>query len=230
MKRNITNKLGQGSENKVIIAGYWIDTKKFFRSDSLKARFREMHGYSPDDVVIGYAGNIGKKQYLEKLIEYAADLATIDDRFKIVIAGDGANRANIESAVKENRMENVKMLPLQKGGNYLEFLNGVDISYITQTEDANNMFIPSKLYTTMASGSPVICFAHKDSELAEIMRSSGGAFLYSWVEKDLFLGDMKKLLVDKKIISIKSDAIYKFAKETFTRKAAVLEFLEAVES
>lgn len=230
MKRNITDKLGPGSENKVIIAGYWIDTEKFFRSDNLKARFRKMHGYCPNDVVIGYAGNIGKKQNLEKLIEYATDLAAIDARFKIVIAGDGANRPNIQNAVKANRLENVKMLPLQKGENYLEFLNGVDISYITQTEDANNMFIPSKLYTTMASGSPVICFANKDSELAQIMRDSGGAFLYSWDEKDMFLGDMKKLLVDKNIISVKSDAIYNFANKTFTKEVAVLEFLQAVES
>lgn len=128
-------------------------------------RFRAKNGLRTDDFLAIYAGNLGVKQGLNILLD-AAERLRVDRHIRIVLCGDGAERASLEKNVRERALDNVLMLPLYSGRDYHELLVDADISLITQQSGSGNSFFPSKLLITLAHSSPVLTVADEESALA----------------------------------------------------------------
>jgi colanic acid biosynthesis glycosyl transferase WcaI len=131
-------------------------------------RFRAKHGFSPDEFLAIYAGNLGVKQGLHFLLD-TAELLRSDKNIRIVIAGDGAARETLERDARERSLANLSMLPLQFGSDYKELLVDADVSLITQQSGSGNAFFPSKLLVTLAHSSPVVTVADDESALARVV-------------------------------------------------------------
>ena len=78
-----------------------------------RGEFRSCHEFAPEEFLAIYAGNLGVKQGLEVLLETAPLL--LDPRIRIVICGDGAQREALAERVRELKLPNISMLPLQAG-------------------------------------------------------------------------------------------------------------------
>ena len=127
--------------------------------------FRRKHGFRPEEFLAIYAGNLGVKQGLEILLDAAESLRT-EPNIRIVLCGDGAERVALEENASQRQLENVSMLPLQRGADYQELLVDADVSFITQQSGSGNAFFPSKLLVTLAPFSPVVTVADEGSALA----------------------------------------------------------------
>jgi colanic acid biosynthesis glycosyl transferase WcaI len=130
-----------------------------------RGRFRAKNGFAADEFLAIYAGNLGVKQGLNILLDTAEQLRG-SDKIRIVICGDGAERAALEKSMEDRRLSNVSMLPLHFGLDYQELLADADVSLITQQSGSGNAFFPSKLLVTLAHGSPVVTVADDKSALA----------------------------------------------------------------
>jgi len=137
-----------------------------------KGDFRAKNGFSPDEFLAVYAGNLGVKQGLEILLD-AATLLRDRAGMRIVLCGDGAERPALEAAVAKRQLTNVSMVPLKSGRDYQELLVDADISLITQQSGSGNAFFPSKLLVTLAHSSPVLTVADEESALAKAVRLGG---------------------------------------------------------
>jgi colanic acid biosynthesis glycosyl transferase WcaI len=135
-------------------------------------QFRRAHHFAADDLLAVYSGNLGVKQGLGILLE-AAELLRPNRHIRIVICGDGAAREALETSVRQRKLENVSMLPLQSNDAYAELLVDADVCLITQQARSGNAFFPSKLLTTMASLCPVVTVADEESALARAVRAAG---------------------------------------------------------
>ena len=129
----------------------------------VRGKFRAKHHFAADDFLAVYAGNLGVKQGLDILLD-AADLLGAGKKIRIVIAGDGAAREELEKEIRDRN--NMSMLPLQYGTDYKELLVDADISLITQQGGSGNAFFPSKLLITLAYSCPVVTVADEESALA----------------------------------------------------------------
>ena len=127
--------------------------------------FRAKNGFATDEFLAVYAGNLGVKQGLDILLD-AADKLRSDTNIRIVLCGDGAERAALTQEVADRSLTNVSMLSLQFGLDYKELLIDADVSLITQQSGSGNAFFPSKLLVTLAYGSPVVTVADEESALA----------------------------------------------------------------
>jgi len=87
-------------------------------------------------------------------------------RIRIVICGDGAQREALAQRVRELKLGNITMLPLQQGEDYRELLADVDVCFITQQAGSGNSFFPSKLLGLLAAAKPVVTVAAPECELA----------------------------------------------------------------
>jgi colanic acid biosynthesis glycosyl transferase WcaI len=130
--------------------------------------FRARHGFAPDDFLAVYSGNLGVKQGLDILIDAARELR--NKKVRIVICGEGAQRARLAEQVRAHQLENVTMLPLQPDAAYRELLVDADVCVITQQSGSGGCFFPSKLLTTLAWQKPVLTVADEGSELVRAMR------------------------------------------------------------
>lgn len=135
-------------------------------------KFRAKHGFSTGEFLAIYAGNLGVKQGLNILVD-AAEMLRHDGNIRIVLCGDGAERATLEKKVVDRQLANISMLPLQFGVDYHELLRDADVSLITQQSGSGNAFFPSKLLATLAHSSPVLTVADDDSALARAVTAHG---------------------------------------------------------
>ena len=126
--------------------------------------FRSRHGFAPEEFLAIYAGNLGVKQGLDVLLETAPLLR--DPRIRILVCGDGAQRGPLEARVREMKLPNFSMLPLQVGRDYRALLVDADVCFITQQAGAGNSFFPSKLLGLLAESKPIVTVAAPECELA----------------------------------------------------------------
>jgi putative colanic acid biosynthesis glycosyltransferase WcaI len=133
--------------------------------------FRSRQGIAPEEFLAIYAGNLGVKQGLDVLLETAPLLG--EARTRILICGDGAQRESLADRVRELKLPNVRMLPLQVGRNYRALLIDADVCFITQQVGAGNSFFPSKLLGLLAESKPVITVAAPECELALSLAEGG---------------------------------------------------------
>ncbi len=108
-----------------------------------RGKFRAKHGFSDDEFLAIYAGNLGIKQGLDILLD-AAELLDAATNVRIVIAGDGAARETLKQQIRARNLTNVSMLPLQFGEDYKELLVDADVSLITQQSKSGNYFFRAR--------------------------------------------------------------------------------------
>lgn len=148
-------------ESKLIYFPNAIDLK----SDEprpVRGEFRERHGFTTDEFLAVYSGNLGVKQGLDVLLQTAPLLR--NDRIRVLICGDGAQREALAARAREMQLSNVVLLPFAP--DYRALLVDADLCFITQQAGAGNSFFPSKLLGLLKESRPVVTVAAPECELA----------------------------------------------------------------
>jgi colanic acid biosynthesis glycosyl transferase WcaI len=151
-----------------------------------RGAFRGKHNIPENAFLAVYSGNLGVKQGLDVLVNAAvllekplagdtggnrADVSAKDSSIRIVIAGEGARRADLAASIARLKLENVLLLPLLPEHDYREMLADADCNVITQQAGSGSFFFPSKLLAALAAGKPVVSVADETSELAKAVAS-----------------------------------------------------------
>ena len=160
----------KGVENeRLVYFPNWVDVDYIYPINR-PSLFREKFDIPKDTLVLLYSGNMGKKQGLEVIIEVAISLL---DRHNILflLCGNGAIRNEIESKAKN--IKNIRLFGLQPASLLNELLNLADIHLLPQREDIEDLVMPSKLVSMVASGKPVITTARKGTQVAELVEKCG---------------------------------------------------------
>jgi colanic acid biosynthesis glycosyl transferase WcaI len=133
-----------------------------------RGRFRERMGFSTNQILMVYSGNLGVKQGVEILLEAARHVR--DPRLHTIICGDGARREVLENRARELGIRNVTFLPLQPERKYQEMLVDADIYLVTQLPGSGSLFFPSKLLTGLAMSKAMLIVADAGSEVTQAAR------------------------------------------------------------
>ena len=169
MKSNIENKLVKynfKTQKDITVIHNWADAEfikpidndenTFIKENSLGGKF-----------IIQYSGNIGASYELEVLVEAARSITDSDVLFLFI--GDGVKKKKLSAMAENYSLKNVMFLPYQKRTMLPHSLTAASVSIITYEKEMEGLLMPSKLYTTLASGKPVISFCTEDSEVGKII-------------------------------------------------------------
>ena len=146
----------------------WVDTSQIC-PQSGPSGFKARLGFSQDQMVVLYAGSIGRKQGLGILIDAAQEIN--DPRIQFVICGDGVARQALQE--KAMGMHNVTFIPVQPLEKLNDLLNLADIHVLPQLPGAADLVMPSKLSGMLASGKVVIATAEPGTELYRVVSKVG---------------------------------------------------------
>lgn len=147
----------------------WVDTS-VIRPVEPPYRLRKELNVPNESFVLLYSGNMGKKQGLEILADVGKMLSHRED-ILFVLCGDGVAREGLESLVAG--MTNVRFLPLQPAERLNDLLNMADVHLLPQRVDAEDLVMPSKLTSMLASGRPVIATAREGTQVADVVKQCG---------------------------------------------------------
>lgn len=127
----------------------------------------EIRGNFP--FVVLHAGNLGFYGAWSTLIEAAKMLC--NENIGFVFIGDGAQKRKIEESAAG--LANVRFLPFRPAAQIPLVMMAGDVHVITIRRGLEGVVVPSKLYSTLAAGRPVLAVAAATSDVARIATQSG---------------------------------------------------------
>jgi len=119
--------------------------------------------------VVLHAGNLGFYGAWGTLLKAAEILR--NENTGLVFIGDGANRATLQSTV--NGSPNVRFLPFRPVEQVPHVMMAGDLHIVTVRRGLEGAVVPSKLYSILAAGRPILAVAAPGSDAARIVRESG---------------------------------------------------------
>jgi colanic acid biosynthesis glycosyl transferase WcaI len=119
--------------------------------------------------VILHAGNLGFYGAWGTLLKAAAILR--NENVGFVFIGDGANRAAL--AAEASALANVRFLPFRPASEIPHVMAAGDLHVVTVRRGLEGVVVPSKLYSILAAGRPVLAVAPATTDAARIVSSSG---------------------------------------------------------
>jgi len=156
-------------DSKMALVYDWVDTDLIHPLPHNNA-FAQEHNLT-DKFVVLYAGNLGLSQGLEHVLAAAELLADHRD-IKFVFVGDGAGREQLVAAAETCRLANVQFLPFQPRSRLPEVLATANISLVVLRRGIGLASIPSKMFSILASGRPILASVDEDCETRALLEQS----------------------------------------------------------
>lgn len=161
IKRGVTN-------NKVDVVYNWIDIEQVYPVKRNDNPLFDKLGIPKDKFIVSYCGNLGVPQNVEILVDAAEMLKDYEDIFFVIIGG-GSREEYIGNYVKEKKLSNIGLYPLQplNCSHYVYSIG--DVGTIVGKSGTSHNGFPSKTWSIMAAGQAVIASFDLDSELCSFV-------------------------------------------------------------
>jgi len=119
--------------------------------------------------VLVHGGNLGFYGAWQTLIRGVEKLAS--EGVGLVFIGDGAMKARIEEYARDCR--NVRFLPFRPAAEVPYVMAAGDLQVVTVKRGLEGVVVPSKIYTILAAGRPLLAVATGQAEVARIAERNG---------------------------------------------------------
>ncbi len=163
MKRTL---VARGIEpERIAVIPNWADTESIrpiARKDN--PLFDELN-LSREGFYAVYAGTLGILQEPDVILDAAKLLLETKD-IRILIFGDGAMLDHIKKRIERERIENVLLFPLYPSERVAQVYSLGDAALVPLKKGATRYAMPSKTWSALAAGCPVIVCAEAGSEWA----------------------------------------------------------------
>ena len=128
------------------------------------------HGLESAFVVM-HSGNVGHAQDLDTLIRSTTLLRDLDD-LRVLVVGTGARHAELVELAARVETDSVRFLEFQPRELLPLTLATGDVHVVGLARGLAGYVVPSRLYSVLAAGRPVIAAAEDESETAQIVREA----------------------------------------------------------
>ena len=163
------NLLGKGvPAAKLSVIPVWADPEAV-QPGPKENGFRREHNLAGKFVVM-YAGALGLTSSLEDVMQAAWHLGDEDDVW-FVLVGEGIKKEALIRSAQEKSLDRVTFLPFQPRTTYSELMAAADVSLVTLNPASSPYSLPSKVFSIMASGRPILAVVPLESEIAQLVQA-----------------------------------------------------------
>ena len=189
LRRNIVAKLSTSYEDRVHVIPNFVDSEEITPSDRMTNYRRDLS--IGGETVVLYSGNVGYSQSLELLIDAARHFPDV----MFVVNGDGSARASLQDAA--TGLANVRFGEYQPKERLSEVLATGDIHVVPLRRGLGSVSVPSKTYSILAAGRPLLAAIDADTEVTRILAASGAGLSVSPDDSEQFRAGLRTLLNDQ---------------------------------
>lgn len=130
-------------------------------------RFRAENGIQ--GFVVLYSGNFGRYHDFDTVLDAAKELKTQRKDIQFMLVGDGAQKEHIARRISDENIGNIRLFDFVSKEAYTDLLASADVSLVTLEPGMEGLCVPSKFYSILASGRPVIAAVSPKSEVARVI-------------------------------------------------------------
>lgn len=132
-------------------------------------------GIKDEELLFLYSGNMGLMHPIEIIINGAREL--IDWPIKFLFIGDGVKRERIFNICKREQLNNIIMLDYQPKEKFLRILSSADACFVMIGNGLEELAYPSRLFTFLSAGKPIIAISEKYADFVELVKRTGCGFV-----------------------------------------------------
>ncbi len=192
---NLRAKLGPVDGPRLVhVIPNFVDTD-LIRPDAAGAgEYRGEYGLGAALVVM-YAGNVGFSQSLGLVVDAARHFHDAGrDDVLFVINGGGSAREDLEASA--GGLPNLRFVDFQPAERLPAVLAAADVHVVTLRTGLARSSVPSKFYSILAAGRPVVASVDVGSELARVVERTGAGIAVPPDDPGAFIGALEDLLSD----------------------------------
>lgn len=183
-----------------------------------------------DNIKLLYAGNIGFAQDWEPLVRLAEKTKKLPVEYFLI--GMGVKRTWVEEQKVERELENLHVLDYQPRHLMPAILAYSDVQYIFMTPEMEGMGFPSKVYTIMACGRPLLVCSGENTPIVNFLKPIGCAKIVSEYDLEKKTDEMAKWLRE-----MSRECLHKMGatgasviKEHYTKEIVTERYVNLIES
>lgn len=196
LAENVGLKLAHGLRPKVRVIPNFVDTSAIEVSDPTQTD--TTNGYRKEFDLVGklvvmYAGNVGFSQSLELILGAAREFTGRSD-IVFVINGDGSARAQFEASASD--LSNVRFIGYQPVDRLGEVLAAGDIHLVPLKRGLARSSVPSKFFSILAAGRPVLASVDPGTELDSLIEATRCGMVVAPDDQPAFTEALRKLIDD----------------------------------
>ena len=219
LANNVQSKLEQKFHKRVKVIPNFVDTQAITPMSRM-TKYRTELGID-DALVVMYAGNVGFSQSLEMLVSAARELPQLI----FVINGEGAARESLKKSA--HGLSNVRFGDYQDVSRLSEVLATGDIHVVPLKRGLGSVSVPSKTYSILASGRPVLAAVDLDTEVPRILAAADAGVCVEPDNSAAFISALRAMTLDPKTLSEMGERGRKWV-ENHASPASVAQRYEAL--
>lgn len=176
-----------------LVEGVGINLDKFSpQTQMIKEKLRNQYGFSKNDYILIYAGELSYRKHQDLLVTVASKLKNKIPNLKILLAGTGQLKETYEKQIKELGIEeHVKLLGFRSDIDKLMALSDVAVSASRQEG------LPVNIMEAMATGLPLVvtnCRGNRD-----LVSTEENGFIVGINEEDRFVESLEKIYLSENL-------------------------------
>jgi sugar transferase (PEP-CTERM/EpsH1 system associated) len=140
------------SADKITVIHNGVNRERFFPDPAARARMRAELGISADEFCIGCVGNLSKVKDYPTLLAAVAELDKSCRDWRLVIIGEGPERAQLEGVINAHPEWKQRVSLLGLNNRVPELLNAMDVYVLSSVFEG----ISNSLLEAMATGLPAV--------------------------------------------------------------------------
>ena len=203
----------------------WADSKALNIKPKPESNFARSHNLHNHFVAM-YSGNLGLYYEFPTLLEAAEILK--DEPFRLVFIGSGGKRDWLADEIIKRELTNTLLLPYQPYENLGDSLAACDASFVTLAEGIEGISFPSKLYTSLAVGRPILALSEDDSELRDLIQEHRVGGWSGLGDAEALAGNIRALMTDAAEADRTGSRARRLFERAFTLRACARQYAEVL--
>ena len=219
MKQVLEQKVARFEHHpKVTIIENWADL------DIVSPMEQSMHR---DKFVLEYAGNIGRVQGLQAMVEDIK--ASGNEKMEFHLWGTGAEESNLKEYTQKHEMQNVVFHGAYLRSKQSEVINSCDMALVTLTDGMFGLGVPSKTYNIMAAGKAILFIGEPNSEIGLLIKEKRIGYVFEPSDRDGIVKFLSSLSSEKcSEFKEMGQRARKVAEEEYAKDIILNKFVEAI--
>lgn len=212
-------------EEKIAVVYNWVDESAIKPVAKEDNPLYEEFGLSREKFTVVYAGNLGNAQNISIILDGAKVLPDV----QFAVFGTGGLENEVRERIEKEGLTNVHLNPLQPYDRVSQVYSLGDACIVSCKEGLGGSAMPSKTWTIMSCGRPVIA-SFDEGELKEILEKNNcGVFTHAG-DVNEFVEGIKSIAANPIHCAEMGRNARQFIMENLTKEVGTRKYVEVIKS
>jgi len=182
-----------------------------------------------DKFTIIYAGNMGIAHEFRTILEVASKLEETHPDIHFIMLGKGHRKKEVVSYYESNQPKNMTLVGYLEKAEFTAIMKQTELHLITLRDKFNGLLVPSKLYSSMALGKPVLFEGPEHNEITSVLKAYGAGSRVAHLDSRAMESAILEYYNDASLLSLQGENAQRYFKEQANISKFIGEYASYIE-